>query len=474
MLDDRAIAKMTLSVIVVIIIVVAGIGLYVGLTYKPTTTTTTLPTYPNVPNSAISALYPSTPVTIQQYAWSGFPPATAVQFFEAAFPNIHVQQTPNQDISGLLSALQTRSYVYDSFRIQYLQLPQEIQTGEVMNITSYIDTYFTNMTSQVSPSAQTLVSNGHAGNWYCFPEDFGPVAFTYRTDIFAKYHLQVPTTWAQFANDSTYLQSKNSSIYMTDFPPNEPSGDLMGLFWQAGGNMIVPVNSTAYDVVVNSTTNLNLIKYWGGLIGNSSHPGPVTAVNIYSNQFNTLLAGSEIASFVTAAAWYPEFVIQSTVPQQSGLWAVADMPQWSSSSFVTGVVGGSCLGVTANAKNPGAAALFDYFETETPTQVIPWMWVNGGQWTANTHYLQTVPNFTQANSYFQNQVIGNVYIKSQQHAGTQWVWSPYQITLQTVLQEQLTEAANAQISWTQALQNTETLMIGAIQGSGGLVVGVGS
>jgi hypothetical protein len=145
---------------------------------------------------------------------------------------------------------------------------------------------------------------------------------------------------------------------------------------------------------------------------------------------------------------------------------------------VTGVVGGSCLGVTANAKYPGPAVLFDYFTTQTP-QVLPYMWTAGGQWTSNSNYLQNLkyPNgtsvFLSNNSYFGGQNIGLVYLKSQQAAGTQWVWSPYQITLQTILQEQLTEAAAGSITFAQALQNTETIMIQYVQSNGGNVVGVG-
>jgi multiple sugar transport system substrate-binding protein len=249
----------------------------------------------------------------------------------------------------------------------------------------------------------------------------------------------------------------------------------MGLFWQAGGNMIIPTGGNKYDVVINSTTNLNVINYWGGLIKS----GEVQSINLYTPQFNEELAGSQIASFVTAAGWYPRYVISSTAPKETGLWRVADMPQWNSTGpFVTGVVGGSCGGVTANAKYPQAAFLWAYFTMEAP-QIMPYMWANGGQWTANTYELQNDKYtngsyvFLGNNSYWGGQNIGLVYLKSQQHAGTQWVWSPYQITLQTILQEQLTEAAAGSITYAQAMQNTETIMISYVASNGGVVAGVG-
>ncbi len=502
--NSSGIGRAVIAVIAIVIIIIAAAGVYYvtlpastsssttpitsasttttptstpSTTASTTATTSSTPTttssfsYPIVANisaAAMAALYPTSPVTINEYAWSGYPPAYEVTQFEAAFPNIHVAPTPDQNPSGLLSALETHTYVYDSFRIQYLQLPREISPGEVANITSDINTYFPTFSTNIAASAQTLVDGGSPHSWYCIPEDLGPVAFDYNLNLFTKYHIQVPTTWAQFQNDSNVLHSENSSIYMTVFPPNEPSGDLMGLFWQAGGNMIVPVNSTAYDVTINSTTNLNVVNYWGGLIKNNS----VQSINLYSNQFNSELQQYQIASFVTAAAWYPEFVVNATAPAQSGQWRVADMPQWNSSSFVTGVVGGSCMGVTANAKNPGASILFGVYIDQT-INAIPWMWVNGGQWTSNTVFLKSVSNFTQPAPFFGNQNIGQVYIKSQQAVNPNWVWSPFEITLQTILQNNLNLAASGSITYAQALQSTEITMIGLIQNNGDLVVGVG-
>jgi multiple sugar transport system substrate-binding protein len=486
-------------VVVVIIIIAAGGYLAYQSTVKSTSTPTTsasaptstvttsasisstpttsgtfaYPTVANISASAMAALYPTSPITINEYGWSGYPPTYMINQFEAQLPNIKISQTPDQNPSGLLSALETHTYQYDSFRIQYLQLPQEISTGEVANITSYVDTYFPSFSTSIAASAQTLVDGGHPGNWYCIPEDLGPVALDYNQAIFTKYGLAVPTTWTQFENDSAVLHSENSSIYMTVFPPNQPSGDLMGLFWQAGGNMIVNDGGNNYTVSINSTTNLNVISYWGGLIGN----GSVQSINLYSNQFNQELQSGEIASFATAAAWYPEFVVNATAPNEYGEWRVANMPQWNGTdginpgAFVTGVVGGSCMGVTANAKNPGAAFLFGVYIDQT-VNAIPWMWVNGGQWTSNTNYLQSVSNFTQPSGYFGGQNIGEVYIYAQQHVNPNWVWSPYEITLQTVLQSYLTEAASGQITYAQALQYTETQMIGQIQDSGGTVVSV--
>ena len=72
----------------------------------------------------------------------------------------------------------------------------------------------------------------------------------YRKDIFDKYHLAVPTTWAQYAQEAATLHRANPKIYMTDIPPNDP-GEFFGLMWQAGARpfkLIIRVNGRAVGV----------------------------------------------------------------------------------------------------------------------------------------------------------------------------------------------------------------------------------
>ena len=449
------------------------------------TTTTSAPaniTVPNVPASLIQALYPSTPETLNAYSYSGLPHPAIVQEFEAAFPNIHIAMAANEDPSGLLSGLATHTYIYDNFRILWTLMPQEIATGEVMNIAPWIDQYLPFLETQIAPAAWNSVANGQSsvataganGHAYCIPEDWAPVALMYREDIFNKYGLTVPTTWAQYAADAAKLHSENSSITMTVFPPNEIGGDLMGFFWQAGGNFIVPTGNNAYDVEINSTINMNVMNYWGNLINS----GEVQAINMWTPQYNNELASSEIASLATAAAWYPGYAVEPIAPNEAGLWRVSDMPQWNSTTFVTGGIASSCFGVTANAKYPGASFIYSYYVTENPT-VMPYMWQQSGQWSANSYWLQNLKYsngtsvFFKNDTYFGGENIGTVYLKSQEHMGTQWVMSPFQITMQTILQEQLTEAAAKQITFTQLMQNLETIMISYIQNSGATISGVG-
>ena len=325
MAERTAITRtVTVGIVIVILVIAAAVGIFLATTPSHNTTTTALTTtsttqttqssfaYPvvtNVPQNLTDAFYPTTPVTLSMYEWSGIPPQYMIQQFEAAFPNIHIQSTPNQDVSGLLSALDTHQHVYDGFRVLYSLLPQEVSTGEVMNIGPWFNQYLGYLKQQITPAAFTLVSAGKPGAMYCIPEDFAPVALDYRADIFNKYGLTVPTTWAQFAQDAAKLHSENSSIYMTIFPPNEPSSDLMALFSQGGGNMIVPAGNNSWNVVINSTKNINVINFWGKLIS----AGYVTSMNLYTPQYDKSPQDRDVAMVFQNYALYPFMTVRDNI-----------------------------------------------------------------------------------------------------------------------------------------------------------------
>ncbi|BDZ50241.1 hypothetical protein GCM10025867_24820 [Frondihabitans sucicola] len=56
-------------------------------------------------------------------------------------------------------------------------------------------------------SPGTLKDISSDGDIYAIPDDGGPVALMYRKDIFDKYHLPIPTTWAEFEQDAQKLKA---------------------------------------------------------------------------------------------------------------------------------------------------------------------------------------------------------------------------------------------------------------------------
>ncbi|HSR11287.1 MAG TPA: extracellular solute-binding protein, partial [Thermodesulfobacteriota bacterium] len=67
----------------------------------------------------------------------------------------------------------------------------------------------------------------------------------YRKDIFDKYKLAVPATWADFATQAAKLHAANPAISMMSYPSNFVLV-TMGLVWQGGARMFDYANGKWY------------------------------------------------------------------------------------------------------------------------------------------------------------------------------------------------------------------------------------
>ncbi len=57
------------------------------------------------------------------------------------------------------------------------------------------------------------------------------MAMLYRKDLFDKYKLTVPKTWAEFKEQAQKLKKASPDSFMTDFGAND-GGFMTGLLWQ--------------------------------------------------------------------------------------------------------------------------------------------------------------------------------------------------------------------------------------------------
>jgi multiple sugar transport system substrate-binding protein len=96
------------------------------------------------------------------------------------------------------------------------------------------------------------------------PGDTGPMVLYYRQDLFQKYHLPVPTTWAQYADDAAKLHAANPNEYIAAFPPKDP-GWFTGLQWQAGARPF-NISGQSWKVDIDNPQAQQVAPYWQDLI----------------------------------------------------------------------------------------------------------------------------------------------------------------------------------------------------------------
>ena len=154
-----------------------------------------------------------------------------VAIWNKAHPDIQVQVQAqaggDAELTKLLTAAKAGNPP-DLAQVEYQVLPTLVSNNYLADISQYDG---------------SLKSDFPAGNWnqvtlgsnalYGIPQDAAPMALFYRADLFKKYGLTVPTTWAQFAADAAKLHSEAPGVYLGSFSSVDP-GEFAGLTQQAG------------------------------------------------------------------------------------------------------------------------------------------------------------------------------------------------------------------------------------------------
>src|SRR3989441_1630162 len=237
----------------------------------------------------------------------------------------------------------------DVAQIEFQVTPQFETTGALVDLSPY---GVSSLKSQFAPWTWNQMSLGNA--IYGIPGDTGPLALYYRADLFTKYHLPVPTTWAQYADDATKLHAADPNAYITDFPPRQP-GWFTGLEWQNGARPF-GINGQSWKVAVNSPQALQVAAYWQALIGKKL----VKTEPDFDNAWYHDLQTGGIATRITAA--WGAGIIQSNAPKTAGMWRVAPIPQWQAGQTPgDGNWGGSANSVFQRTEHPKEAAEFAQF-----------------------------------------------------------------------------------------------------------------
>ncbi len=172
------------------------------------------------------------PVTLTYWAW--IPNMDKqVALFNQSHPNIHVNVVNvgagPLEYNKLYTAIKAHNPP-DVSEVEFQLLPTFETTGGLLDIAPY---GAASVKDKFPAWMWTQVTNG--SSIYAVPQDSGPMSMFYRADIFKKYNLPVPTTWAQYADDAAKLHAANPNDYITDFPPKNP-GQFSGFAWQAGAH----------------------------------------------------------------------------------------------------------------------------------------------------------------------------------------------------------------------------------------------
>ncbi len=284
---------------------------------------------------------------------------------------------------------------------------------------------------------------------WAIPQDSGPMALLYRTDIFAQYHLAVPATWDQYQQDAVALHKANPKLYMTEFAAND-GGWFNSFLWQAGVRPF-KVNGTTLSIDINSAAALKVANYWGGMV----KAGVLSTIPDFSTDWYTSLANGTIASWVTAG-WGPVF-LSGQAAKTTGKWRAAPLPQWTAGAQASANWGGSTDAVTAQTKYSKQAAEFAIWLNDN---------LQSASKLASEQFLFPVvegvfktPAFNGPQAFYGGQKVNAIFANASNHVDLGFQWSPFQSYTYTQMQNNLGDAVAGKISWSDAMNKLQSTLV---------------
>ncbi|MFG3341301.1 ABC transporter substrate-binding protein [Glycomyces sp. NPDC048151] len=360
--------------------------------------------------------------------WAWEPTLEAVvEDFEAKYPNVTVNLenvgTSNDQYTALQNAISAGDGVPDVAQIEYYAVPQFAISESLTDLgplgASELDGTF-------STGPWDSVHSGEG--LYGLPMDSGPMALFYNQEVFDRLGVAVPTTWDEYLEAARAIHAADPNAYIANDIGD--AGFATSMIWQAGGQPY-QVDGTEVGIDFGDEGTKAFTTMWQQLIDE----GLLAPVGSWSDEWYQGLGSGTIAS-LTIGAWMPAN-LESGVPQGSGAWRVAEMPQWEAGAHATSENGGSSLAVPAASGNSALAYAFtEYATTGEGAQTR----VDGGAFPATTEQLESAEFRAKEFPYFGGQKVNEILADSAANVVTDWQYLPFQVYANSIFNDTVGQA----------------------------------
>ncbi|MBT9605115.1 sugar ABC transporter substrate-binding protein [Microbacterium sp.] len=347
--------------------------------------------------------------------WSWTPSAEAqVAAFQKTYPNVKVNLvnagTNTEEYTKLQNAIKAGSGAPDVVQIEYYAFPQFALSDSLLDLAPY---GFGDLSGDYSPG--TWGSVDFDGKIYGLPQDSGPMALFYNKEVFDQFGIAVPTTWDEYVAAAEKLHAADPTKFIT--ADTGDSGFTTSMIWQAGGT---PFQTSGTDVTIDlqDSGSKTFADNWNRLI----EGGLLSDTPSWSDEWFKGLGDGSIASLVIGA-WMPG-VLESSVPDGAGKWAVAPIPTYDGKA-VTAENGGGGQAVTKQSKNPALAAGFlKWLNNDEESLKI---FAESGGFPSTTAQLSDPAFVEKASDYFGGQKINEVLTQASSEVRKGWSYLPFQV-----------------------------------------------
>lgn len=370
--------------------------------------------------------------------WTWLPDIqTTVDLFEEEHPNITVKVenvgVGVDEYTKIQNAVDAGSGGPDVAHMTYDAIPAFALTGALADLTQ---TGGESIPETFLPGVVSLVQFGDA--IYGVPQDFGPGVMYYREDILSAAGVEVPTTWAEYADAAEKLHAANPNAYITYLEPGLVDAPYMGL-WQLGATPWVIENTDELTLDLQSDEALQWADYWTDI----NDAGLAIESVQGSDEWFKQMGDGQIATWVVGA-WGLQ-ALTGVLPQNEGLWRVAPQPVWNEGDTGTSQWGGSASVVLAQSEKQEAATEFA-------------LWMNGSEagvaslrddqgLLPTTNAVWEDPAFIDEEiAYLGGQQARQIFAQSAQDTVVGWSWTPFQPYIGSVYKDTVGPAISGKTS----------------------------
>ena len=372
---------------------------------------------------------PSTPEkrTITVWAWEpSLDPV--VEAFEAAHEGVTVDLvnvgTGIDSYTALQNAISAGQGLPDVAQVEYYALPQFALQGSLADLTPF---GAADLDGDYAPGPWDSVHSGE--EIIGLPMDSGPMALFYNKALFDEFGIEVPTTWAEFAEAGRAFQEQDPDVYIANDAGD--AGFATSLMWQTGGQ---PWTVDGTEVSLNLADDAGAQQFaelWQGMLDD----GVLSPVAGWTDEWFQGMSNGTIAS-LPIGAWMPAN-LEGSVPDGAGDWRVAPLPQWEEGAEDSSENGGSSLAIPAEAENQELAYEFIEFANSGEGVGIR---LENGAFPATTADLNSEEFLNEESEYFGGQKINEVLSASSANVVTDWQYLPFQVYANTVFGDSVGQA----------------------------------
>jgi arabinosaccharide transport system substrate-binding protein len=199
--------------------------------------------------------------------------------------------------------------------------------------------------SKIVASRQNLYL--YKGNYYGIEHALTPVTMAYRKDLFEKYNIKVPATWAEYKDAAAKFKPYGICISAPGDMRRGLPGDLEIFLRAANADYVSP------------NAELNITPAYRQLLTDFRTMQRDGLTYPFETDEERWLGMREdkVATYITpdwAAGW-----LRDNVPEQEGKWAMAALPKFDANSSVTSCSGGTGLMILKYTKKD-KEALWDF------------------------------------------------------------------------------------------------------------------